>query len=387
MRKIRSERNRLRDRSCHGDEVFKTVIQNINDEMKESKGGKRYSKGVVNRDKSISPERKLRRTEQVNRNKIAENSKNNNATLAENSVFMDNSVTEDKCIQNDNIVDCVDKRIVRHDGVVVDIGYAEEDDFVSDYESDENSGAQSLSENERENGGDVTDQDTEQAESSLDKMRKDPNLIKLVEEMLEEKLQQREVSRSERGETSRAQSIEETSTPTKQGGMEINVTPLVKGRGEANMMIVESPSDTTLYTPALQKKYIADKLPNESNMQSRPRQQLLINNINESGTIVAQDNAVPLVDDMTINQISDFVESIRMEGQQQRSEVTVPGCKEARERTNKAILDTEKFKAQVADPPGKSLNSVNVDDMFEQMMGDRTMKQSQSGRSDDDFIT
>ena len=179
--------------------------------------------------------------------------------------------------------------------------------------------------------------------------------------------------------------MEKTSTPTKQRGMEINVTSLVKGGGKVNTMIFKSPSDTTLYTPALQKKYIADKMPNERNMQSMPRQQLLIDNANKSTTIVAQDNALPIADDMMINQISDFVESIRMEGQQQRSKVTVPGHKEVRERTDKAILDAEKFKAQVADPPGKSFNSVNVNDMFEQMMGDRTMKQSQSGRSDDDF--
>ena len=175
-----------RSRSCHGDRVSKTVIQNTNGEVKETKGVKRYSKRVINSDKSVSPVRKLPRTEQDKKNKNATNSKNNNATLAENTVVMENSITEDKCIQNDKMVDGVDKRIVRYDGVVVDIGYVEEDDFVSDYESDENSGAESLSDNKGETS-DVTDQDTEQAKLSLDKLRKDPNLIKLVEEMLEEK--------------------------------------------------------------------------------------------------------------------------------------------------------------------------------------------------------
>ena len=68
----------------------------------------------------------------------------------------------------------------------------------------------------------------------------------------------------------------------------------------------------------------------------------------------------------TINQISNFVEAVRLgqtamnsgevAGSRPQKQVPNPELEAATNRTEQAIIEAEKFRAQVADPPGTSMN-------------------------------
>ena len=80
-----------------------------------------------------------------------------------------------------------------------------------------------------------------------------------------------------------------------------------------------------------------------------------------------------------IEKISNFVESVRQEENQKRreSEVKVPGFDEATDRTERTILEAEKFRAAVETPPGKSFDYCQ-DKLENQQIG--------TGLTDDNFF-
>ena len=114
--------------------------------------------------------------------------------------------------------------------------------------------------------------------------------------------------------------------------------------------IMKSPSDTTIYTPAIQRAMNGDN-GNGSLVLGMlpPKNSAMANN---------GDN-----DNNMIQKISNFVESmqvsdrktIEVAGQStpmhQVNSDKVPGYEEARNKAQKALLDAEKYKATIAEPP------------------------------------
>ena len=169
-------------------------------------------------------------------------------------------------------------------------------------------------------------------------------------------------------------------------------------KNEGRILIqVKSPSDTTLYKPALRKLDYGEVIRNSTVVNNTP--------INREARMNA---------DASVNEhvISNFVEAIRQETDQidrneQREEdmrcdserrgsaVVIPGLEEARNKTQRSILEAEKFRAKIASPPG--IANMVVDNG---MMGDNLLINSNNddnrinvqnqvvgrGISDDDFF-
>ena len=130
---------------------------------------------------------------------------------------------------------------------------------------------------------------------------------------------------------------------------------------------IKSPSDTTIYAPGLTKRNVETfKAQMSVDMSPANKHDMLV------------------LDDM-VNKISNFVESIRMDqheeeaslGPNRASEVVVPGQDQARECTERAIIEAEKYKAAIETPPGMSNFHTPVE------IGGVN---STNGLSDDDFF-
>ena len=166
--------------------------------------------------------------------------------------------------------------------------------------------------------------------------------------------------------------------------------------------LVKSPSDTTIYVPALSKAH-----PGQSNLgQGQIRMisnQNRLERLDQSGKVL-QDKSLTegidvdsfMIDDIiagkrdeNINtrcsngqsgdktdimcKISNFVDQLRLdfeddqEIQQQscrpKSSVTAPGLNEAQKHMEQALVKTEKFKAAVEKPPGRTTTDIMLDNM------------------------
>ena len=140
---------------------------------------------------------------------------------------------------------------------------------------------------------------------------------------------------------------------------------------------IKSPSDTTIYTPAVRKANPAN-LTQQLNMP-----QILSPNIRVT---TPSPNMGGNKDNELLNKILHFVESIRMHDENEESNVEraepqdmdrIPGYTEAKRIAEKSILDAEQFKATIIEPePGKSpeMNFVNA------------REDIGSGLSDDNFF-
>ena len=142
---------------------------------------------------------------------------------------------------------------------------------------------------------------------------------------------------------------------------------------------VKSPSDTTLYTPALKRAAVE----NIGSSQNKSRY--------DSKRRVSSDDDI-------VERISNFVKSIRMKDRVEAGSsgdvddtIAAPpgmhsgqpeGFEQARKRTERAILEAEKYQAVIAEPPGEFYvnNSSQSDPM------DVATRVVGSGLSDDDFF-
>ena len=116
-------------------------------------------------------------------------------------------------------------------------------------------------------------------------------------------------------------------------------------KGATDGMVIKSPSDSTIYSPAL--KQVAEN-------------------------------------DQIINRISDFVEAMRVEGdrgrqQQPRRETPSPSYEAALSKTQNAIIDSERHRASVAETPAGKI--VDIYDTATSSADDTKVK-----LSDDDFF-
>ena len=146
---------------------------------------------------------------------------------------------------------------------------------------------------------------------------------------------------------------------------------------------IKSPSDTTLYAPAVHKLdrttiYNSNKGPLSGIIQT-------------TQTTPVRKEALPeQVSNEIIRKISDFVESIRMNDRAEAgTSQNTPDADEqdvrvdylaAKERSEQAILDAEKYKAVLADPPGETHNFGCDQSTLKEIRNIGT------GISDDDFF-
>ena len=200
-------------------------------------------------------------------------------------------------------------------------------------------------------------------------MMNNPHLKKLLNRMLDERIKE-------------AQNKGESSSSCILSGM----APQVEGsqvnqkvnKKKQNAGIVKSPSDTTIYVPALQKARVKN-----SNLTALPFDNVPM--VNRQQKMQCNTN-YPANTEM-IAKISNFVDQICLDQQQEeqhemqiaqsslqiRSSVNVPGYEEVQHRMEPALVEAEKFKATVEKPPGMNFNFQK--DSHDNIIGDEQLTQ------------
>ena len=201
-----------------------------------------------------------------------------------------------------------------------------------------------------------------------------PGLKKLFNKMLDDRIRQANQS----GECSNSQLL-------------MTLTPNNRNQGKSAMAVkdpmVKSPSDTTIYVPAFEKRsspigtIVTARNLNMSKDNVSLHRRVTVEAVNGDGNKISKEKEKgvgynPIIgtkDGVVMQNISNFVEAIRRDqaeedGRQpisarQRSEVLVPGHVNAKSRVEQVILEAEKFRAAVATPPGMAnqfvMNVVN----------------------------
>ena len=137
------------------------------------------------------------------------------------------------------------------------------------------------------------------------------------------------------------------------------------GKGFNSKNLIKSPSDTTLYTPAL-KQVLETNLVSPvmkgrvlEEELSQDIESSIAQKINEGKPLGETDNTTKFAKDLT-TQIIQFIEGIRFgetskEFNQQRDEQpTNSASQEGRSKAGNLILDAEHFRATINSPPGNS---------------------------------
>ena len=202
-----------------------------------------------------------------------------------------------------------DEMLLDTDGVEVSVN-ADEDDFdevtssssSSSEESDEDSDEmESASQTSQSNSGVVM---LNRRRNKFDKYRNDPEFQEMLWEMMDEKMKRQK--KSIRGKHKRNKRCKETTTKTS--------TP--KGREMARGRLIKSPSDTTLYTPALKKAVNGNRglRTDNSLVGELPHQLMQLQVNNDYGTTQTSRN------NDIIGKISDFVDQVRTDSRRWSSE-------------------------------------------------------------------
>ena len=225
-----------------------------------------------------------------------------------------------------------------HEGDGVDVDVEDDLDYEDDVEYNERQTMQESEDEESEIELGATGSTVEEERI----LRETPGLRKLFNKYFDERL--KETTKLTKG----TQNEEKTKTKKVGGKSKIVVRQIVK-----------SPSDTTIYTPALRKRHTGLNM-----NQAAPVNTNMKNPANYCGNNI-------------VDRISNFVESIRMEetmvnplddvqpgtsgiqAEQNTELKTVDKERnEAMRRTEQAVVQAEKFKASVASPPGTNFNFV-----------------------------
>ena len=195
-----------------------------------------------------------------------------------------------------------------------------------------------------------------------------------------------------------------TAAKTSNNGNDGVKTPNKSNERNVKQSVVKSPSDTTIYRPVFrvnnmqsEKINSPDKreMANEVMTNVDSEQQMLVQNIPVGA------KAKPTNKQM-IDQISVFVDNLRMDYEDQHqnepqpgtsgagavgrsSEVTVPGQEEARQKVDRTVLEAERFKATINNPPGMSREFVSNTDE-DTISVQLNNSESEISKSDDDFM-
>ena len=276
-----------------------------------------------------------------------------------------------------------------------------------------------------------------------------PHLRKLFNKMLDERIESARVEGESSG--SRLLTVMTPKPADKSSSKKKNTTTTDEGNGRSNLLrnkLIKSPSDTTIYAPALQRNgppIPAPHLVNTAIMNDRQRRcsnEFAMHDaegIRNGFENAVQVENIRLTPDFNsnsafgdsgdsnnvINKISNFVDQMRIQQEQEdsqlspaqingggpvRSAVTAPGYEEAQRRSDQVIIQTEKYRAEIEKPPGRNqthnfgqeMRNIENGKVFGNMLenhgtildrNERTPEQFQTrprivgvGISDDDFF-
>ena len=228
----------------------------------------------------------------------------------------------------------------KNDGIALSIGddLPEVDEDELDYEDDVDDTVSIPAEDDDAGDSDMIIGVTGASMDEEQIMKQNPSLRRLFNHFLNKRIKQAENN----GESSKSTLL-------------TGLTPSNKNDGKGKIIqkdraIVKSPSDTTIYMPALNKQL--KQVDINKNLNTRENE---------------RENNQSRMTDMT-NRVSNFVEAVRMEQAQQeqepddarqeqiqmRSEVNIPGYDAAKQKSERAVIEAEKFKATIATPAGRS---------------------------------
>ena len=218
-----------------------------------------------------------------------------------------------------------------------------------------------------------------------------PHLKRLLNRMLDERI--KEVN--SKGESSGSQLLSCMSPndpPNTQGKTHVPATAAENKKNRQGINIVKSPSDTTIYVPALKR---ASNLLNRRNIANNREQDLemlngnekildvtpnTVNKYTEHNSTRVHDGNLVSGDSMDNNgqvmtKILNFVDQLRIQDNEEesgrdlqqdddidqvhrrpKSSVNAPGLEEAQRRMERTQIETEKFKASVENPPGTNFS-------------------------------
>ena len=277
-----------------------------------------------------------------------------NRTEPERTQFYDNN--EDLNESEDNFnperTEFDDNDVRDPDGVSLSVSedeYAEEDRSEADVSQAESQGKFSDSESEDEEQQSSSDSSSSSDEEATfidakirKKVKKDPNYQRVLKSLVDEKMKKKKMKRKMKKKN-------------KKGMVTITSNNNTPQRRVASSPFIKSPSDSTLYTPALRRLAPGDQ--------------------SSLGTL--RDHLNPNSNDV-IEKISNFVESIRLEGSAKKSSdkqsTPAGGRKRSREAdsreeeeqrakkvADRIILESEKFKANLVAPTGMLPLEINSD--------------------------
>ena len=248
-------------------------------------------------------------------------------------------------------------------------------------------------------------------------LSKNPQLERLFNQFLDERLKK---EKARTGGESSGSTLLSTANPAlvQDASREGNTKFREKGQyiqntANAQNQTIKSPSDTTIYVPAIQRAkdqsemlrlgdmHLKDRFSNEQSQFKAVGHE-----ISNNPTQNKQRNSVNLgLDHEMIEKISNFVDELRVGHEElerrRTSEVTVPGYDDAKKRADRAVLEAERFKASIANPPG-----IEIQDKFqnpidppvntfimggsmgnnEQIQNNDSPRAIGTGLSDDDFF-
>ena len=271
----------------------------------------------------------------------------------------------------------------RGDGIVVDITADEELDYeFTEEEAERLMGDSQFSEMSEASDEDVAEISADQtpmgdsqtsSQTSEEKLLlENPGLKDLFNRMLDERIQQA----AKQGESSSSRLLTTMSPATDNKN---------RGRIKIDNAVNKSPSDTTIYAPALKKRSTVNQmqdinmftLQNHNGIMVSPGvvRSLELDNDHNSQNVNIQQIGMDgdlneSFEDKLIKKVNNFVESVRAElnnsdaaGHSRggpvagTSQVVVAGLAEAQRRSDNAVIEAEKFRASVAVPPGECVQN------------------------------
>ena len=225
-----------------------------------------------------------------------------------------------------------------HDGIDVGVNTSDDEFQVSEAESEEEDGAVTSSESSSSGDNSSSEEEEEDPEEQFIKLSKHPRVQKILSDLVDQKVEQKVA------ETVGA--ARKHKDKKKKGKKDKH------NKGKSNEQLNKSPSDTTLYRPALRKGVEQDDIVNRiSNFVDSLRGASSSGSVDRTPTVRAAD---------------------KEDGEQSHHKAIGP----ERELAQKIIVEAEKFKADVAPPPKGMFDDTSFD----------LKRLLQSLDSDDDFF-
>ena len=218
--------------------------------------------------------------------------------------------------------------------------------------------------------------------TSEEMLASNPGLKRLFNQLLDERIRQA----TSQGESS-GSTLLTTLTPTKQhAGESVHVQ---------RNKIIKSPSDTTVYAPALVLKRGGTDLCGGGqnfpvNSKIGVKDNLVADLTKQVGQTVIENHVANFVEGVRAANSSPHAEEQSGRTMRRSSQISVPGLEDAKERADKAVLEAKKFRAAIAEQPGRTFveveNPFNMQPLMLNPQVDANVHLTSTGISNDDFF-